>query len=132
MTEELGTLIPEFPGEANRGRCFLHITNLVAKSLLKLFDLPKKKAEQAASAAEHELLELAQGIEMEEAVAIAEQGAGGDDEDDIEGYVDELLAMDEGDRLATNEAIQPVRTVLVKVSLRARTFSSISHICTAS
>ncbi|TFK47878.1 hypothetical protein OE88DRAFT_1608415, partial [Heliocybe sulcata] len=38
MIKELPNLLPDFPGDANRVRCFLHIVNLVAKSILKLFD----------------------------------------------------------------------------------------------
>ena len=43
MVESLEELIDDFPGAANQTRCFLHILNLVVKSILKQFDLPKKK-----------------------------------------------------------------------------------------
>ncbi|EIW53735.1 uncharacterized protein TRAVEDRAFT_80646, partial [Trametes versicolor FP-101664 SS1] len=38
MTAELADLLTEFQGEYSRTRCFLHITNLTAMSLLREFD----------------------------------------------------------------------------------------------
>ncbi|TFK80652.1 hypothetical protein K466DRAFT_467921, partial [Polyporus arcularius HHB13444] len=38
MTEELAALLPEYQGMFGRTRCFLHILNLVANSILKQFD----------------------------------------------------------------------------------------------
>ncbi|TDL29000.1 hypothetical protein BD410DRAFT_702115, partial [Rickenella mellea] len=38
MTTELADLIDAFPGDANRTRCFAHILNLVAKSVIRQFD----------------------------------------------------------------------------------------------
>ena len=43
MVEMLEVLIDDFPGAANQTCCFLHILNLVVKSILKQFDLPKSK-----------------------------------------------------------------------------------------
>ena len=42
MVSELEKMLPEFPGEAARTRCFAHVVNLVAKSVIKQFDAPKK------------------------------------------------------------------------------------------
>ncbi|KAI0363454.1 hypothetical protein BV20DRAFT_906120, partial [Pilatotrama ljubarskyi] len=38
MTDELAELLTNFGGQYARTRCFLHITNLTAKSLLHKFD----------------------------------------------------------------------------------------------
>ncbi|KAH7903432.1 hypothetical protein BJ138DRAFT_979674, partial [Hygrophoropsis aurantiaca] len=38
MTDKLADLVPHFGGEVSRTRCFLHIVNLVAKSLIREFD----------------------------------------------------------------------------------------------
>ncbi|KAH7926228.1 hypothetical protein BV22DRAFT_990314, partial [Leucogyrophana mollusca] len=38
MTTELASLVPTFSGESTRTRCFLHIVNLVAKSIIREFD----------------------------------------------------------------------------------------------
>jgi hypothetical protein len=86
MINELVNLLPNFPGPANRCRCFLHIMNLVAKTLLKQFEVPKKDMNAAFDAAEQVLLELSAGTDMEELVTTAEGGLGdSNDADDIEG-----------------------------------------------
>jgi hypothetical protein len=59
MINELVDMLPKFPGAANRCRCFLHIVNLITKSLLKQFDIPKKDINAAIDAAEWELLKVA-------------------------------------------------------------------------
>ncbi|KAJ7019448.1 hypothetical protein C8F04DRAFT_975667, partial [Mycena alexandri] len=41
MARTLETLLPDFDADKDRTRCFAHIINLVAKSLLKMFDPPK-------------------------------------------------------------------------------------------
>ena len=41
MIEELEDRIEEFAGSINHTRCFLHILNLVVKSVIRQFDLPK-------------------------------------------------------------------------------------------
>ena len=46
MVETLEVLIDDFPGAANQICCFLHILNLVVKSIHKQFDLPKKKGKK--------------------------------------------------------------------------------------
>ncbi|KAF8996547.1 hypothetical protein BDZ89DRAFT_895686, partial [Hymenopellis radicata] len=43
MVEHLGRSLPGFDGPLARTRCFAHVVNLVAKSLLQSFDPPKKK-----------------------------------------------------------------------------------------
>src|SRR5204862_4148131 len=95
MIDELADLLPNFPGAANRGRCFLHIVNLVAKTFLKQFDVPKKDVNTAIDEAEKELIRLAEGLELEEMLTLAECGSAegsndGDDFDNAEGWVDEM------------------------------------------
>jgi hypothetical protein len=119
MIDELSKLLRDFPGEANRTRCFLHIVNLVAKQLLKQFDVPRKGADSALNEAEQQLLELAAGIDIEELVTAAELGAGAGSEgnDDIDGWVDEMEELDSDEREELEKSIQPVRLVLVKVGM---------------
>ncbi|KAF8126639.1 hypothetical protein K438DRAFT_1490844, partial [Mycena galopus ATCC 62051] len=38
MARTLETLLPPFDAQNDRTRCFAHIINLVAKSMLKMFD----------------------------------------------------------------------------------------------
>ncbi|GLB44048.1 hypothetical protein LshimejAT787_1502320 [Lyophyllum shimeji] len=114
MIDELVHLLTNFPGAANRTRCFAHIINLVAKSLLRQFDVPKKKADEALEQAEKDLLRLAKDIELEDAETRAT--AEGDlEDDDIDGWVDEvaLLTKEEAEKLS--ESVRPVRLVLVKI-----------------
>ncbi|RDX45199.1 hypothetical protein OH76DRAFT_1302563, partial [Lentinus brumalis] len=41
MVDHMGVLLPGFEGQFHRTRCFAHIVNLVAKSLLRQFDAKK-------------------------------------------------------------------------------------------
>jgi hypothetical protein len=118
MIDELVDLLPNFPGSPNRCRCFLHIVNLITKSLLKQFDVPKKSTDAALDDAECKLINLAAGIDMEEALTVAEQGTGGDseDNDNVAGWVDEMASMSAEEREELREQVQPVCLVLVKVS----------------
>src|SRR6202030_1804579 len=43
MISHLATILEEFPGSANRTRCFAHILNLVAKCIMRQFDAPKTR-----------------------------------------------------------------------------------------
>ena len=47
MVDKLADTLPSFPGRANHTRCFLHTINLVAKTLIKEFDMTKKDASHA-------------------------------------------------------------------------------------
>ena len=99
MVDKLEDLIPSFGGAANRVRCFNHVTNLVARSALAPFD----------------------GGKM-----ITLEGKGDDDDkevadddgemDNVEGWTDEKTGMSEEERHALDKRVEPVATVLVKVS----------------
>ena len=119
MVDKLSTLLRDFPGEANRTRCFLHIVNLIAKQLLKQFDVPQKDANSALDEAEQQLLELAVGIDIEELVTEAEHGVGFGSEgnDDIDGWVNKMDELDSDEREELEKSVQPVWLVLVKVSI---------------
>lgn len=114
MIDELEHELDDFPGAANRTRCFTHILNLVVKSILHQFDVPKAKANEALNDATNALLHIADDIEIEEAEA---QAVAGDDEleDNTEGWVDERALMTEGDRNKLDASVHPVRLVLTKV-----------------
>lgn len=91
MTAELEALVAHFGGESAQTRCFLHVVNLIAKSFIKEFDLPKKKANEVLSSAEEDMQELATDIEWEDQVTIAENGDGDPDANEvnnIEGWMD--------------------------------------------
>lgn len=120
MVDELDERIETFDGSVNRARCFDHITNLVAKSLLRPFDIePKKGAEDndkmgaVLAEAEQALLELANGLDGEG----LDLAAGDDDDadDNTEGWVDEVAELSAAAREELEAAVVPVKRLLVKV-----------------
>lgn len=115
MIDELSVLLEEFPGAANRTWCFTHILNLVAKSILKQFDLPKAKASEALSAAMEALSVLAGDIETEEVDMDGDLAEDDDSDDDEDGIADPRDVMTESEIAELDESLQPVRLVLVKV-----------------
>jgi hypothetical protein len=114
MIEELEVLVPAFPGEANRTRCFAHIINLVAKSVLQQYDIPKAKSGENVDKSTRELLALAGNLEFEEESYQGEDDEGEED-DDVEGLKDEREDLSQTERQALDEDVHPVRRVLVKV-----------------
>ena len=114
MVNKLVDLLPEFPGPANHCRCFLRIINLVAKTLLRQFEVPKKDTDAALNASEQELLELAAGTDMEEMITIAKDGLGNSN-DDIDGWVDKMDLLSEEESENLHQSIQPIWLVPVKV-----------------
>jgi hypothetical protein len=118
MTTELEALVAHFGGESARTCCFLHVVNLIAKSFIKEFDLPEKKANEVLSSAEEDMRELATDIEWEDRVTIAENGDGDPDAnevDNIEGWMDETSELTDVERKELQTNIQPIRLLLVKV-----------------
>jgi hypothetical protein len=120
MIEEIAYLLDDFPGPANQTRCFLHILNLVVKSVIQQFDLPKSKKkpdddDPILDAATIELLKLAGDIDIEEQITVS---AGEDEvaDDDVEGWVDEREDMTEDELKELADSVQPVRLLLTKVT----------------
>lgn len=124
MIEELANRIEDFPGPANQTRCFLHILNLVVKSIIRQFDIPKSKktlngeedGDEDDDEATKELLNLAGDIDLEEEITMSasdEEDAAEDD--DEEGWVDEHEEMTAEELLELAESVQPVRLLLTKV-----------------
>ena len=109
----------EFPGEANQTRCFNHILSLVAKSVVQMFDVPKKNAEGGELSRDEALLQtLAEGIELEERETRERLGRDEDLDDDLDWEDDaELLTADEKAEL--DASILPVRMLIVKVGSSA-------------
>jgi hypothetical protein len=80
----------------------------------KLFDLLKTKTGDTRSAEEQELMDLAGDIDLEESYMQQLEGDNADP-DDIEGWVNEESFLSEEEAVSLNEAILPVRRVIVKV-----------------
>jgi len=116
MVEELANILPGFPGESARTRCFAHIINLVAKSLLKQFDSPGKPNQSSGlSQIEEEMDRLEVDLEYEETQTQLEARDEIDEGDDDDGWVDEVAKLTGGEREDLRKSVVPVRVVLVKV-----------------
>lgn len=114
MIDGLAELLEAFPGPANRTRCFAHILNLVAKSILRQFDVPKAKSDEALDVAAQALAELAEDLDHE---GDDDEVGDKDEDDDVEGMVDVRAEMTEEEIEALDASLQPVRVVLVKVCI---------------
>ena len=125
MIESLADLLPDFPGAANRTRCFTHILNLVAKCIMKQFDSPKSKKtglqdDDMASDEEDDDEDLQ---DLQEALYALENEVEEEDEETIE---DESVGDDEIDEMRREmtakevreleKSIKPMRLVLTKVN----------------
>ncbi len=97
MIDELASCIPSFSGQAHHVCCFVHIVNLVAKSLLKQFDAPRSGSDNDAEGSGGSLLqELAAGIDLEDAETRIEEADSEADtltKDSTDGLVDILVEM---------------------------------------
>jgi len=106
MIKCIGRSLEKFPGPANQTRCFAHTINLIAKSILKLFDTQKAENTQAFEDALAEIHEQAKGDDKKE---------GGEDEEE-EGEEEEEEGEDDdddNDKLATR--LELIRSMLLKV-----------------
>ena len=133
MISELTKIIPTY-SEVGHTQCFLHIINLVAKSIIWQFDIPKKKKDQhpeqgsQSDNAEQELQDLAGDIDLEEQKFLEAlvwhqiDGKTGEPDmeiepdDDVEGWVDKMASLSPAECKQVKGGIRPVRLVLVKVS----------------
>lgn len=127
MIEHLAVVIDTFPGAPNQTRCFAHILNLVAKTVLRQFEGPKKeRAAKELAAVAKEL-----GAVVDEIDGDNDDGSdsgtneGGDECEDVDDEVvdddddelpDELDELSEEEVLSIKESVKPLRLVLTKVS----------------
>ena len=121
MIEELADLLDSFPGAANQTRCFTHILNLVAKSIIKQFDVPKAQADRTLDEAAEALATLAVDLDIKEAISRTTQDDNEPDnsergDNNIEGWVDLHDELSEEYKKVLDESLQPIRLMLVKVS----------------
>ena len=138
MVEEMASLLENFPGSANQTRCFLHVLNLTAKSVLQQFEIPKKRNNdgddgdnpdnnKVLKKAISELQALSEEIE-EEATSQGEIEDVEDDDND-EGLEDERQDLTEEQIAELEEDLTPVRLMLTKVcSDDSAKFSQPTHV----
>jgi hypothetical protein len=117
MIDELAELIQTFPGDCRRIHCFLHILNLVAKTLIRQFDLPKGQVDVALDEAKKELLSLGEELYLEEQLTVLALNLNDDENDDNDkGWEDEWATMSPVERAELDTSVRPIRLVLVKVN----------------
>jgi hypothetical protein len=141
MIEHLATLIDTFPGAANQTRCFAHILNLVAKSVLRQFEAPKTKGDKVMGEAARELAAVFNELDDEHEAEGSESGGyeagtssdGNDDkeddivDDDEDGLPDERDGMEEDELASLDTSVKPIRLVLTKVSQFRLLFKKTTH-----
>ena len=134
MIEHLAALINTFPGAANQMRCFAHILNLVAKSVLRQSEAPKAKGGKVPDNAAKELAAVFDDLEddtdasdgIRDNAGKEPDSRGNDDgseeeddcvvDDNEDGLPDEWDGMEE-EELANHEVtVKPIRVMLTKVS----------------
>ncbi len=122
MIDSLAQRLPEFCGKYSRARCFDHIVNLCAKSVLRPFDIEKKRQGQAVKAAEKEIEALLADIDLYQGGLDLPAGVDGGDDDNEDGFVDEREEMDEEEREELDDSILPVKLLLTKVWAAIRAY----------
>ena len=129
MTYELADQLAHFAGVNTCTRCFLHVVNLVAKTLIRIFDLPKKKDIRTSEhedneeedwrelGQEHELEELQTRLEAYESKFQASEEMDGDlVEDDMANWVNKADYLTMEDCADLDAHMQVLCLMLVKVS----------------
>lgn len=119
MIDHLSTLLVNFPGAANQTRCFSHVLNLVAKSILRQFDVPKKtEGGKDFDDATKALEALAQELETVSGDADDESPDVNEDEDEDEiSLADDRDGMSEGEIAELEATLAPIRLMLTKVTV---------------
>ena len=125
MVEEMAGLLKKFPGAANQTRCFLHILNLTAKSILHQFEIPPKKksgndngdndSKVPINKAMSELMALSTEIENDQDMAVDDLEDSDDGDDNKEGFVDEHQDLSAEQITELEEDVKPVCLMLTKV-----------------
>lgn len=122
MIAHLATLIDHFPGAANQTRCFTHILNLAAKSILCQFDSKKTTADGNDFGDPTSALEdLARELDLAPPVIDEDEnededdevpGLEGDDDDELD---DGREGMSAEENAELTESLIPVCMMLTKV-----------------
>jgi hypothetical protein len=82
MIRQLQGLIDEFKGPESHTCYFTHILNLIVKSIIQQFDIPRAQANSIFNEVTTALIELAGNIDVEEQEMAKSSNDSDDDEDD--------------------------------------------------
>jgi hypothetical protein len=118
MIDVIAKIIPSFTGKETHIHCFLHILNLVAKAIIKMFDIPKgEKSSNEMSKAETFLAKLTEGLELEEEETRARDVGDEEDNDNVDDDLrNDISLLTKEEKKEFDEGIMPTRLVIVKVS----------------
>lgn len=120
MIDSLSDLVPAFAGPTNQTRCFLHVVNLIAKSLLRQFDTAKTDLNGSGELEDEELNETGDGDG--DGDGVEDEGDDDDDEtDNDEGWVDESKELSARDLEELKRTTRPVKAALLKVRTSHKT-----------
>jgi hypothetical protein len=118
MIEELGKTLDSFSGAANQVCCFLHIVNLITKSVLHQFEPPKSKKQGSDLFSEGaaELAVPSVNLEDDDNLdEIEEDVDDGMEDNDVEGLEETCDGMTADEIKELEDKVKPVQLVLVKV-----------------
>ena len=126
MVEALATIMSHFSGEANHAQCLAHIVNILAKIILRQFNIPKKKNKNKKDLPEDRMAvdeDDDDQEEINEEMLYKEEWEmdDGDDEDDedserLQRDADIMEEVMEGEIDGVVRKVKPVRQALFKVS----------------
>jgi len=110
MVDHLKILLDVFPGSSNQTRCFAHILNLVARCIMKQFDMPKKKNQQGDdNDDEEDAADLVAALDELEGELENEEG----DMKENDGWeYDMRIEMSDEEVEELEKSVKPVRNVL--------------------
>ena len=105
-------LIAEFAGSPSHMHCFLHIVNLIAKTLINQFDAKKTTVE-----VDSELAKIGKELDKDEHLLdeIVVHDEDGEVEENTDKWVDKMEVLDMEEQIQLERSIHPVKLVLVKV-----------------
>ena len=117
MISKLSEILDKFPGATNQMHCFAHTVSILAKVILKQFDVPKKKEGDMLDKAAQALSDMAQELEFEEHVEQETQERKDGEEEDqmLDTWVDFHEGLMEEEVTVLDVSVQPVRSMFVKV-----------------
>jgi hypothetical protein len=102
MVDKLEDLLPDFGGAASHTWCFLHTVNLIAKFLLREFNIMKKAEaaretddDVASDTSDTEFADLSNEVQHENTSADVDEEL----PDNEDGWVDEVVLLNQDERI---------------------------------